>query len=101
MTKQEVLDHVAVLGEQIRELKDLIASPGWQKYSGLMDEQQKGRVDQLVLSPLPSMDAVLGSEYAKGEIAGIRLCLELIPTFIEQLEDEREVLESRLGAENE
>lgn len=101
MTKDELIDAVATLSEQIRELKELIASPAWQKYSALMDEQQKGRIDTLILSPLPSMDSVLAAEYAKGEIAGIRLCLELVPNMVEQFEAQLEPLEERLGAENE
>lgn len=101
MTKEELEEQSRVLGETIREIKELFASQMWQRYSGLVDMQIKGRIDTLVLTPLPSMDAVLGAEYAKGEIAGLKLSQSLPATIIEDLESERQALERSLGAEDE
>lgn len=101
MTKDELISQSADLAETMREIKEMFDSRAWQRYSGLVDAQIKGRIDTLVLTPLPSMDAVLGAEYAKGEIAGLKLSQSLPATIIEDLETERQALERSLGAEDE
>jgi hypothetical protein len=100
MTK-ELEDVQAELAETIRELKDLIASRAWGRYSGLMEEQIQGRIDSIILSPVAGADATYHQEYAKGEIAGIKLALLIIPNLIDNMEDDFAKGEAALGANDE
>lgn len=89
----EISSEVAELREKIREIKVLIDSPIWKQYSDLVESQCNGRVDQMILTPLSGFDAALAQEYAKGEIAGMRLALQVLPQLIEDTETAMNELE--------
>lgn len=71
--------------EARHQLNQLVASPGWQLYSLLGGQQIRARTDGIILQPLQGMDAALAQEYAKGEVAGIRLATHLAETMIEAI----------------
>jgi hypothetical protein len=100
MNKEELLEKESELSETLRALQDLVASSAWKKYSDLIDAQVKGRVDQLVLKPLRSIDETLEQEYAKGEIAGMRFSLNIVTDLIDTGTAELEQVRNALGAEN-
>lgn len=101
MTKEELLQEENNLTETIRELKELIASPVWKKYSDLIESQVEGRINTFILSPLATLDGALEQEYAKGEIAGMRLSLGIIPSLIDNMAVDLDRVNTALGAEDE
>lgn len=70
--------------ERARALKALLESVGWGIVREVIAQQVHDRVQQLLLSPLESLDAALAQEYAKGEVAG----LQLVPATIEAIREE-------------
>lgn len=68
-----------------RQFKKLVALPQWQTFvDGLLAiiEQRKAALEQ----PLEKLDDVLRVEYAKGLIAGVRLCIGLPETTIQEMQ---------------
>lgn len=90
-------DEVAALRENMRELKDMVASRAWKQYSDLIAAQIAGRVDQIILTPLVGHDAVFEQEFAKGELAGMKFCMAILATVIENTETDVSRAESQLG----
>lgn len=79
------------LREAQRELSNLANSPGWAKLREGALSQIEGRIESLILSSLKGMDEVLEQEYRKGEIAGLKLFLELPAILLGNLEAELKV----------
>lgn len=76
------------LQEALFELKNLRDSRGFKRFLIIAREQSNSRKDTLILTPLKSMDEVLGQEYAKGEVAGIDLMMTITDAEIDSLETE-------------
>lgn len=96
----DVENQILNLREKIHEIKVFIDSEPWKQYTRLVDSQCNGRVDQMILTPLSGVDAAFGQEYAKGEIAGMRLAVAMMAQSVEDLQTEMESLEA-IGAQNE
>jgi hypothetical protein len=96
---KELEDAQAALAENITELKSMVASQPWRRYSALMEEQIQGRINAIILMPLASIDGTLAQEYMKGEIAAIKLCLHIVPDLIENMEQDFAAGEAELGAQ--
>lgn len=71
--------------EQKRHLKALLESEGWRILRGVLEEQVHNRTESIILVPLEGADAVYGQEYAKGEIAGLRLALATPATLFDEV----------------
>jgi hypothetical protein len=50
--------------------------------------QIETRQSNICLKPLEKMDEVLAQEYAKGEVQGLTVALRLVPTIVEDFEDQ-------------
>ncbi len=72
----------------LQEQKELWASlqahAGWKALAALVEEQMSTRINGILFHPLTSNDEVLGEQYVKGEVAAMRLFIEL-----PRLEEER------------
>jgi hypothetical protein len=84
------------IAETVNDLKTMIASYAWAKYSALLTEQVTGRIDGMILTPLASLDETLGQEYAKGEAAGLKLALAIVPSLIESMEQDIAAIDRRM-----
>lgn len=76
-----------VLDALVTGLRHLLASEGWKVYCGVVEKQQTARLDGIVLTPLPGLDAALEQEYKKGEIAGMRMALQLPQALLDDAEE--------------
>lgn len=76
------------LQEELSELRSLQKTRGYTRLLFIAEQQIEARVGNLVLNPLEKMDDVLKQEYAKGEIAGIKLFASMTDTHIATLENE-------------
>lgn len=85
------------LQEELSELCKLRDSRGFKRLMLIAKEQATARKDTLVLTPLKKMNEVLAQEYAKGEVAGILLIVEMTDIQIAALEDE---ISDKLKEEN-
>lgn len=71
--------------EARHQLKNLVASPGWQLYCLMVGKQIAGRTDGIILQPLENMDGALAQEYGKGEVSAMRMVLTLPETLTEAI----------------
>lgn len=74
------------LRKVLRDLQELVKSPGWAQVLDLCAEQLYNRGEMIFKVPLMSMDEVLGQEYSKGEMAGIALFKEMPELTITAIE---------------
>jgi hypothetical protein len=89
------------LAENIAELKDMVASRAWKRYSAILTEQVDGRIDGIILTPAGSLDGAMVQEYAKGEVAGLKLALLIVPELIENMNSDYEAGEKLRSDKNE
>lgn len=83
------------LQEELSELNSLVQHRGFKRLLKIGEEQVKARQESILLVPLKSMKDVLPQEYAKGEISGIKLFMELTKIEIGSLEAEiQQILET-------
>lgn len=101
MEEQEEQVEVRDLQEELSKLRSLKTQTGFFYLMKIAEIQVKERTDQLILSPLATMDAVLGQEYQKGEIAGIKLFVEFTDIRIRDLEEQIETALAGKEQENE
>jgi hypothetical protein len=73
------------LNEEKELWETLVNHGAWKLLQEIATEQMSGRIDQVVLTPLKSMDEALMTEFMKGEVAAIRLFLKMPELQIEQL----------------
>lgn len=92
---------IAVLRENMRELKDMVDSRAWKQYSDLIASQIEVRINQIILTPLIGHDAVFEQEFSKGELAGMKFCMAILQTVIENTETDVSRAESHLGEQDE
>lgn len=85
--------------EARHQLKTLVASPGWQLYSLMVGKQIMSRTDGIILQALESLDGALAQEYAKGEVAALRLSLTLPQTLEEAMTSTLSVLKESEDAD--
>lgn len=71
----------------VHALKGLLASDGWKVYRDTIEKQQTTRFNQILLIPLPNLDAALEQEYTKGEVAGMRTAIMLPETLLQSTQD--------------
>lgn len=76
------------LQEERHNLKKLQESAPFKFVMSTADSQIKTRTDNIILRPLANLDESLAQEYAKGEVAGIRLFTQMVPTMIETLDED-------------
>lgn len=74
--------------ERKRALEALLQSSGWSILREVIASQVHNRIQQLVLTPLETLDQSLAQEYAKGETASLQLVLEMPKTLFEQASEE-------------
>lgn len=74
---------LAELRTKVRSIQEILDSAIWKQYSSMVAEQVTGRTNQLILTPLASLDGALEQEYAKGEIAGMRFALAILPQLVD------------------
>lgn len=107
MTAENLNDEASLEENErfVSAMKGLLASDGWKVYCDVIEKQQVVRFDGIILNPLASMDQVLEQEYKKGEIAGLRMCLQLPQTLLsvaeEALRQQREQRDASAEAGNE
>lgn len=69
-----------------KELWEALTNHGaWKLLQNIGAEQMSGRIDQIVLTPLKTVDEALSTEFMKGEVAAIRLFLKMPELQVEQL----------------
>lgn len=89
-----------LLVEQIRELREMLASPGWRLFAATVQEQQDNAVAELVSNRLSSLDETLAQEFTKGGIARVAAVMALPETMIEQFAaDAKQMEKSNESAE--
>ena len=76
------------LQEELSELRKLSESRGFKKLMLIAKEQAESRKNQIILSPISKLDDTWGQEYAKGEVAGIELIMEMTNVQIGVLESD-------------
>ena len=74
---------IAELRAQVRIIQELLDSAIWKQYSSMVAAQCEGRTNELILSPLATLDGALAQEYAKGEIAGMRFAIQMLPQLVD------------------
>lgn len=82
-------DHGGRLSEAVKQrnaFAALIRTEGWAMLKNILNSQVELRRNDFELTPLDSMDKVLGQEFKKGEIASLRLVLELPQNVLEDAE---------------
>ena len=62
----------------------------------VLNEQIAHRTQAIILSPLKSIDAVGEQEYAKGEVAALKLAVQMPEAMLEAVIDELKQLEEAL-----
>ncbi len=84
------MDSVEVreLQEELSKLRGLVLHAGYDYLVKIAQAQLETRRQQIILTPLKSMDEVLAQEFAKGETAGIELFTRLVDIRINDLESE-------------
>lgn len=80
--KKELLSSALELKRAYEELQ---AFPAWATIKAQLEKQVRVRTDRIMLTPLTNLDAAMEQEYAKGEVAGIRLVLCLPEQTVEDL----------------
>jgi hypothetical protein len=82
------------LQEQLAQLAGLTKHPAWALVMKIAEEQLTGRIDNIMLNPVATVDATLQQEYLKGEVSGIKLfcrlpqiLMDTLAADIEQLGD--------------
>lgn len=86
------------LQEELHSLKKLEQSPEYKKLLEIAKAQIESRKNGIILKPLKSKDEIFEQEFSKGEVSGIELFTNMLPTMIETLEDD---IEERLKKEQE
>ncbi len=86
------------LQEELHNLKKLEQSFEYKQLLKIAEEQIARRENEIILTPLKTHDAVFEQEFAKGEVSGIKLFTNMLPTMIETLESD---VEERLKKEQE
>lgn len=84
------------LREQKEVLQGLLSSPGWDLLREVLEEQIAHRTQAIILSPLESVDRLGVQEYAKGEVAALKLALQMPEAMLEAVVDELKQLEEEL-----
>ena len=84
------------LQEERSNLKSLLEHPGWKWLDSLAEQQITNRMPS-ILTRTESLLEVTGSEFDKGEIAGIQLFRQIAGITIQSLEEEIEQLEKDLS----
>jgi len=79
---------MSTLTEQKDEWEVLMKNPAWIKLEALLKEQAASRINQIVLTPLESADAVYNQEFLKGEVAAMQLAARLPELEVERLKAE-------------
>jgi len=87
---QDLQAEVRVLQEESSRLSSLQQHAGYGYLVEIAKGQMENRLNQILLSPLKTMDEVLAQEFLKGEYAGIRLFTDMVQLRIEVLKEEIE-----------
>jgi hypothetical protein len=82
------VDEVRELQEELSRLRSLQEHPGFEYLMRIAGAQLETRKQQILLTPLPTMDSVLGQEYAKGEVSGIELFTRIVDIRMRDLAEE-------------
>lgn len=82
------VEEVRELQEELSRLRALQQHPGYEYLMRIAGAQLETRRQQIILTPLQTMDEVLGQEYAKGETSGIELFTKIVEIRVRDLEDE-------------
>ena len=84
--------------EQLAQLQGLLKLASWHTLHALAQQQLTTRIDAVILNPASGADGVYAQEYMKGEIAGIKLFLQMPQLLIDQLQSD---IDQMKGEENE
>ncbi|UCE50136.1 MAG: hypothetical protein JSW47_08235 [Phycisphaerales bacterium] len=84
--------------EEYSNFKMLIDNVGWDRLMIVAEKQIENRMPS-ALDKTESLLSILTNEYEKGEIAGIRLFMQLPGIAIEQIKADIEKIERELGYE--
>ena len=88
------------LQEEASSLKSLKNHLGYKRLMEHLNGQVTARREDIILKPLPSVDAALGQEYAKGECAGLMLAIGFLDGHLEALIADIETQLEALEKEN-
>lgn len=80
----------------MREFQELIKSPGWAQLVDYAEKQMNARRIN-VEGPSGGLDGCITQEYEKGEIAGIRLFLNIPAVAMEQFTEQLEELKKEMN----
>lgn len=80
---KEQEEALAVVRQQVRDLRELVRSQGWAQLLNHAKEQIRSRTDAVMLTPLEDSTRLTEQEFKKGEVAGIRLFTEMPNTLVE------------------
>lgn len=97
MTEDNRVEEALQLIEQFQTLQ---RSTGWKSLEKQLDDQIKLRYNEVVLKPLDSINDATRVEFMKGEIAGLRLALELPAKIIEGARGTLDLLNVDTGDES-
>ncbi len=79
-------DTDAGLREAIRQrnaFRDLLRSEGWDMLMKIFQEQLETRRNRIELNPLVSMDEAFAQQFERGEIANLRLTMQLPQSILD------------------
>jgi len=85
--------------EELALVRGLIKHSAWGQLMEIASKQLTTRTDNIILVPVTGADACFGQEFMKGEIAGIRLFMNLPRILEEQLTDELAQMEKEQSDE--
>lgn len=79
-------------------LRDMMESNGWAVLMGIAEGQTTSRSGGILLQPLQTGDAIYEQEFAKGEIAGIKLFQNMPQNAIEALTNDIATAQAAIAA---
>ncbi len=74
------------LREAVRQrnaFRDLLRSEGWDMLVKIFQEQLETRRNRIELNPLASMDEAFAQQFERGEIANLRLTIQLPQSILD------------------
>lgn len=95
--REEQSPELRELQEERFKLTELKKQPGWAWLMQVAKVQLDSRKGMVLLRPLASMDEVLSQEFAKGEISGIQLFVDLVDLRVADLSEQ---IEERLNEDS-
>lgn len=85
--------------QELGALQELLSSPGWDLLVEVVEAQTSIRKDVILLTALETSDKVYAQEFMKGEVAGMRLLVQLPKDIVDSTQAKIAELKQRISSE--